>query len=125
MIRTPTAREMDIMSVLWDLESATVTEVRERLTDDLAYNTVLSMLRILEAKGMVGHSKEGRAHRYHALVERKEAGRVALGRLRDKLFKGSAELLMTQLVADEPLSPAAVRRLRKQLDERLKKEEER
>lgn len=125
MIRTPTAREMDIMSVLWDLESATVTEVRERLADDLAYNTVLSMLRILEAKGMVGHSKEGRAHRYHALVEREEAGRVVLGRLRDKLFKGSGELLMTQLVADEPLSPGAVRRLREKLDERLKKEEER
>lgn len=125
MIRTPTAREMDIMSVLWDLESATVSEVRERLADDLAYNTVLSMLRILEAKGMVGHRKDGRAHRYHALVEREEAGRVVLSRLRDKLFKGSGELLMTQLVADEPLSPAAVRRLRKQLDERLKKEEER
>ena len=50
---------------------------------------------------------------------------MVLSRLRDKLFKGSGELLMTQLVADEPLSPAAVRRLRKQLDERLKKEEER
>ena len=111
------------MSVLWDLESATVSEVRERLTDDLAYNTVLSMLRILEAKGLVGHSKEGRAHRYHPLVGREEAGRVALGRLRDKLFKGSAELLMTQLVADEPLSPGAVRRLRSQLDRLLKKEE--
>ena len=113
------------MAVLWDLKSATVTEVRERLADDLAYNTVLSMLRILEAKGMVGHDKEGRAHRYHALVEREEAGRAVLGRLRDKLFKGSGELLMTQLVADEPLSPGAVRRLREKLDERLKKEEER
>ena len=125
MIRTPTAREMDIMSVLWDLESATVPEVRERLADDLAYNTVLSMLRVLEAKGMVGHRKEGRAHRYHPLVDREEAGRVVLGRLRDKIFKGSGELLMTHLVAEEPLSPDAVRRLRKQLDERLKKEEER
>ena len=55
----------------------------------------------------------------------KKRARLALGRLRDKLFKGSGELLMTQLVADEPLSPAAVRRLRKQLDERLKREEER
>lgn len=125
MIRTPTAREMDIMSVLWDLEAATVPEVRERLADDLAYNTVLSMLRVLEAKGMVGHRKDGRAHRYHPLVEREEAGRVVLGRLRDKIFKGSGELLMTHLVAEEPLSPGAVRRLRQQLDERLKKEEER
>ena len=113
------------MSVLWDLESATVPEVRERLADDLAYNTVLSMLRVLEAKGMVGHRKEGRAHRYHPLVDREEAGRVVLGRLRDKIFKGSGELLMTHLVAEESLSPGAVRRLRNKLDERLKKEEER
>ena len=125
MRHPPTAREMDILSILWDLESATVSEVRERLADDRAYNTVLSMLRILEAKGLVGHSKEGRAHRYHALVDREEAGRVALGRLRDKLFKGSAEMLVTQFVADEPLSPGAVRRLRRQLDRLLETEEER
>lgn len=125
MRHPPTAREMDILSILWDLESATVSEVRERLADDRAYNTVLSMLRILEAKNLVGHSKEGRAHRYHALVDREQAGRVALGRLRDKLFKGSAEMLVTQFVADEPLSPGAVRRLRRQLDRLLEKEEER
>lgn len=113
------------MSVLWDLESATVSEVNERLEDDLAYNTVLTMLRILEAKGLVAHSKEGRAHRYHPLLAREEAGRSVLSRMRDKLFKGSAELLMTQLVAEEQLSPDAVRRLRKLLDERLEKEEER
>lgn len=47
MIRTPTGREMDIMSVLWDLESATAAEVRERLAYDLACHTVLSMLRVL------------------------------------------------------------------------------
>lgn len=125
MNRTLTAREMDIMSILWDQESATVSEVNERLEDDLAYNTVLTVLRILEAKGLVGHSKEGRAHRYHPLLGREEAGRSIVGRMRDKLFKGSAELLMTHLVAEEQLSPDAVRRLRKLLDERLEKEEER
>ena len=113
------------MSVLWDLESATVAEVRERLEDDLAYNTVLTILRILEAKGLAAHRKEGRAHRYHPLLGREEAGRSILGRMRDKLFKGSAELLMTHLVSEEQLSPEAVRRLRKLLDERLEKEEER
>ncbi len=119
MSRTLTAREMDIMAVLWDLESATVAEVREHLDDDLAYNTVLTMLRILEAKGMVDHIKEGRAHRYQPLLGRVEAGRSVLGRLKDKVFSGSAELLMTQLVSEEQLSPEAVRRLRELLDKRL------
>jgi len=128
--RTLTGREMDIMAVLWDLESATVAEVRGRLDDDLAYNTVLTILRILEAKGLVGHVKVGRAHRYHPYLGREEAGRSVLGRLRDKVFSGSAELLMTQLVSEEQLSPEAVTRLRELLDKRMaeldrsKKEEE-
>ena len=122
--RELTTREMDVMSVLWDLGSATVAEVNERLDDDLAYNTVLTILRILESKGLAGHAKEGRAHRYHPLLAREEAGRSVLGRLRDKVFSGSAELLVAQLVSDEQLSPAAVRRLRKLLDQRLEGEEE-
>ncbi len=124
MKRALTTREMDVMSVLWDLGSATVAEVNERLEDDLAYNTVLTVLRILESKGMVSHTKHGRAHRFHALLGREEAGRSVLGRLRDKVFSGSAELLVAQLVSDEQLSPAAVRRLRKLLDQRLEMEEE-
>ena len=116
---TLTRREMDVMAVLWDLGSATVAEVNERLEDDLAYNTVLTVLRILEAKGLVGHEKDGRAHRYSPLLGREEAGRSVLGRLRDKVFSGSAELLMTQLVSEEQLSPEAVRRLRELLDQRL------
>ena len=113
------------MSVLWDLGSATVSEVNERIEDDLAYNTVLTVLRILESKGLVGHEKDGRAHRYHPLLGREEAGRSVLARMRDKVFKGSAELLMTQLVSEEQLSPEAVRRLRKLLDARLEGEKER
>lgn len=113
------------MSVLWEMGSATVAEVNERLEDDLAYNTVLTVLRILEAKGLVDHRKEGRAHRYHPLLGREEAGRSVVARMRDKLFKGSAELLVTQLVSEEQLSPGAVKRLRKLLDQRLEEEKER
>ena len=116
---TLTEREMDVMAVLWDRGSATVSEVQERLEDELAYTTVLTMLRILEEKGLVGHEKEGRAHRFHPLIDRSEAGQTALDRLRDKVFAGSSELLMTQLVSDERLSTETVKRLRKLLDERL------
>lgn len=114
-----TRREMDVMAVLWDLGSATVAEVRERIDDDLAYNTVLTMLRILEGKGLAGRERHGRAHRYRPLLGRAEAGRSILGRLRDKVFSGSAELLMIQLVSEEQLSPEAVRRLQELLERQL------
>jgi len=115
-----TDRELDVMSVLWDAESATVAQVRERLADDLAYTTVLTVLRTLEQKGYVGHTGEGRAHRYHPLVKRAAAGRSALSRLVDKVFDGSPELLLTQLVSDKNLSDEELRRLRKLLTERLR-----
>ena len=115
-----TDRELDVMSVLWDLDSATVTEVRERLSDDLAYTTVLTVLRTLEQKGYVGHTGEGRAHRYRPLVKREAAGRSALRRLVDKVFDGSPELLLTQLVSDRNLSDEELRRLRRLLHGRLR-----
>ena len=122
---TLTRREMDVMAILWDRGSATVAEVRDRLDDDLAYNTVLTILRILERKGLAGRRKDGRAHRYRPLLGRAEAGRSVLERLRDKVFRGSAELLMTQLVTEEELSPDAVRRLRGLLARQLADEDRR
>jgi predicted transcriptional regulator len=115
-----TDRELDVMGVLWGQGSATVAEVRERLADKLAYTTVLTVLRTLEQKGHVGHAGEGRAHRYRPLVKREAAGRNALRRLVEKVFQGSPELLMTQLVSDERLSDEELRRLRRLLAERLR-----
>jgi predicted transcriptional regulator len=59
-----TDREADVMQVLWDHGPSVVADVRSRLTDKLAYTTVLTVLRTLEAKGYVGHEEEGRQHRY-------------------------------------------------------------
>jgi len=115
-----TDRELDVMAVLWNRGSATVTEVRERLPDDLAYTTVLSVLRTLEEKGHVGHREEGKAHRYFPLVERRVAGRSALARLIDTVFNGSPELLLTQLVSDRDLSEDQIKKLRRLMDARLR-----
>jgi BlaI family penicillinase repressor len=115
-----TERELDVMAVLWELGDATVAEVRERLPDELAYTTVLTVLRTLEEKGHVGHREEGKAHRYVPLVARQAAGRTALTRLIDKVFNGSPELLLSQLVDDRDLSADELRRLRKLVDDRLK-----
>ena len=113
-------RELDVMAVLWARGSGTVAEVREALPDPLAYTTVLTVLRTLEEKGFVGHEEEGKAHRYLPLVARERAGRSALTRMVEKLFDGSPELLLTQLVSDRRLSPQDIKRLRKILDQRLK-----
>jgi BlaI family transcriptional regulator, penicillinase repressor len=115
-----TDRELDVMAVLWDRGSATVAEVRERLPDELAYTTVLSVLRTLEEKGHVGHRGEGKAHRYFPLVERRVAGRSALARLIDTVFNGSPELLLTQLVSDRNLTDDQIKKLRRLMDARLK-----
>ena len=115
-----TDRELDVMAVLWHRGSATVAEVRERLPDDLAYTTVLSVLRTLEEKGHVGHRGEGKAHRYFPLVERRVAGRSALARLIDTVLNGSPELLLTQLVSDRDLSEDQIKKLRRLLDARLR-----
>ena len=114
-----TARELDIMNVLWEHGASTVAEVRARLDERLAYNTVLTMLRILEEKGAVDHEQEGRAYRYHPLVQHDTARRHAVRRLVDGLFRGSTELLLTQLVRDRNLGDDEVERLRRILDEAI------
>lgn len=112
------------MAVLWERGPSTVAEVRRALDDELAYNTVLTVLRILEEKGHVTHEEEGRAHRYVPLVEREEAGESALRRITRKLFSGSPELLLMRLVEDEDLEEGEVRRMRDLLAERLEAMEE-
>lgn len=119
-----TARELDVMNALWDRGPSTVAEVRRALEDELAYTTVLTVLRILEEKGYVGHETEGRAHRYASRVERTDARDSALRRLTRKLFSGSPELLLTRLVEDEALTDEDLRRMRDLLAERIGEEDE-
>ena len=107
------------MTVLWELGTATVAEVRERLPDPLAYTTVLTMLRILEEKGFVSHFPEGKAHRYVPLVERQAAGESAVTRLLETVFRGTPELFLMQLVSDRSLSHEELRKLREIVDSRI------
>jgi predicted transcriptional regulator len=107
-----TDREADVMRVLWDHGPSVVNEVKDQLADELAYTTVLTILRTLEQKGYVKHEEEGRVHRYFAAVKADAARKSALQHLTGKLFKGSAELLFTHLVADRKLSKDQVQRMR-------------
>ena len=117
-----TDREADVMQVLWDHGPSVVSEVKDRLADALAYTTVLTILRTLEQKGYVKHEEEGRVHRYFASVREDAARKSALQHLTGKMFKGSAELLFTHLVADRKLSKDQIERMRELLASAGKKE---
>ena len=112
-------RELAVMSVLWRSGSATVTEVRDALEEDLAYTSVLSALQTLEEKGYVRHEPEGRAYRYYPVIEAERAGGSALARVRDAIFQGSAERMFAQMVADKRLGRKELERMRELLAKRL------
>jgi BlaI family transcriptional regulator, penicillinase repressor len=98
-----TDAEHRIMSVLWDLPDATVGQVVERLAGPSrpAYNSVLTMLRILERKGYVRHEKQGRAFTYAPIIDRTQARRGALSQLLSRFFNGSREELVMDLLGHE------------------------
>ena len=112
-------RELAVMSVLWRLGSASVSEVREALEEDLAYTSVSSALQTLEEKGFVRHEAEGRAYRYFPTVEAERAGGSALARVRDAIFNGSAERMFAQMVADKKLSRKELEKMRQLIAKRL------
>jgi BlaI family transcriptional regulator, penicillinase repressor len=114
-----TPRELDIMSVLWDHGPSTVAEVRARLADPLSHNSVATMLGILETRGRVEHTEEGRAFRYHPVVGREDAQRSAFQRLVDTVFEGSAEAVLLHFVRDRRLSRHELERLRAVLDHEI------
>ena len=114
-------RELEVMTWLWANGSGTVGEVKEGLTDPLAYTTVLTILRNLEAKGFLRRKDEGRAHRYFPRVQQKAARRRALRRLIDTLFLGSPQALLSHLVDEHDLSPAELRRIADRLAGQSKK----
>jgi len=101
---TLTEAELPIMDILWEKGSAVVTDVLAGLCNSaVAYNTVLTTLRILERKGYVRHTKEGRAFVYHPVVERGEASRKAVRNLMKRFFQDSPELLILNVLEDEQL----------------------
>lgn len=108
------------MKVIWKKGSATVAEVAEALGKfGLAYNTVLTTMRILEDKGYVRHTKPeaGRAFVYHPVVGREEASRNAVRHLLGRFFGNSPGELMLNLLDEEELSSAELARIRKRIEE--------
>jgi predicted transcriptional regulator len=97
-----TRAELRVMDVLWKLERATVAEVVAALPPPpLAYTTILTVLRTLEAKGVVGHTPDGRAHVYHPLVKRDAAATSAVTDLVRSFFANSKSALAVRLIEEQ------------------------
>jgi predicted transcriptional regulator len=109
-----TEAELRIMNVLWGKGSGTVQQVLDALAEKpvLAYNSVLTTIRILEKKGYLRHLKDGRAHVFTPLVGRQEATRSEISRLVGRFFKNSQEQLVLNLLEDQGIGPEELARLR-------------
>ena len=107
------------MSVLWDLSAATVGDVVERLEGPSrpAYNTVLTILRILERKGYVRHEKHGRAFTYAPILNRVQARRGALSQVLSRFFNGSREELVMDLLGHEQVDAQQLEQVKALLDD--------
>jgi BlaI family transcriptional regulator, penicillinase repressor len=116
---TLTEAELRIMQVLWEKGSATVQQVLEALPHKkpLAYNSVLTIIRILEKKGCVRHVKDGRAHIFLPLLNHKEATQSEIGRVASRFFQNSREMLALNILEDQGLDAEELARLRQLLDE--------
>jgi len=111
---TLTEAELRLMDVLWEKGPSTVQQVLEALPTrpSLAYNSVLTTIRILEKKGYVKHAKDGRAYVYMPLVERAEATRSEISHLLHRFFKNSHELLVLNILEDQKMDAGELKRLR-------------
>jgi predicted transcriptional regulator len=106
------------MRVLWDRGQATVGDVVAALKDKPkpAYNSVLTLLRILERKGYVTHRKDGRAFVFLPAVDRARAQQSALKTFVNRFFEGSPRLLVLNLLEDESLSAETVKQLKQKIE---------
>ena len=117
---TLTEAELRIMQVLWQKGPGTVQQVLDALPveqSSLAYNTVLTTIRILERKGYVEHAKDGRAHVYSPLVAQDEASRSEIRHLVSRFFRNSHEDLVLNILEDRGIAPQELDRLRRMLEE--------
>ncbi|HXR16831.1 MAG TPA: BlaI/MecI/CopY family transcriptional regulator [Terriglobales bacterium] len=111
---TLTEAELRLMDVLWQQGPSTVQQVQQALPkkSQLAYNSVLTTIRILEKKGYVRHAKDGRAYVYRPLVEQAEASRSEIRHLAHRFFKNSHEMLVLNILEDRGVDAEELKRLR-------------
>jgi BlaI family transcriptional regulator, penicillinase repressor len=110
----PTGRELEAIKVLWQRGEATVRDVWQAMTaaeNELAYTTVLSLLQVMEQKGLVGHKRIGKAYAYFAKIRREPTVRKLAGGFLDKVFDGAVDEYLVHVLDSRKLNEAELARL--------------
>jgi BlaI family transcriptional regulator, penicillinase repressor len=117
---TPTDRELEALKVLWDQEQSTVREVWRVLSAadrDLAYTTILSLMQVMEQKGLVGHRAEGKAYVYFPRVERKNVFRGLASGFLERVFDGAVDEYLVHALQGRRPSDEELDRLERMIAE--------
>ena len=115
----PTDRELDALKVLWDRGEATVRDVCEAMNArgaDLAYTTVLSLLQVMEQKGLVSHRRDGKAYVYLPLIERNSTFRQIAGGFLERVFDGAVDEYLVHALESRSLNPEQLDELQAMID---------
>jgi predicted transcriptional regulator len=116
-----TPAETLIMDVVWDMSEATVKDVQERLHSEkpMAYNTVLTLMRILRDKGFLESHRDGRTDVYRPAISRREIGKNCLNDLLKNFFKGSATALVSQLLDNKSIPETEMEKIKREIEKRI------
>jgi len=116
--KTFTDKEVEIMRVIWERGEATAKEIQEALPDERHYNSVLTIIRVLERKGHLAHRAEGKAHIYRAKAKQEKSQRRVLSHLIEQVFGGSAAAMVLHLVETGDLTEDDLREVRTKIASR-------
>jgi len=116
--RTFTERELEILRILWDKGEATVRDIQQGLPPGRHYNTILTIIRVLEKKGHVTHKQEGRGFVYRAVAQPEESRSHALSHFVESVFGGSSESLVVNMVEAGNLTLDELDEIRRKLRKR-------
>jgi predicted transcriptional regulator len=120
----PTDRELEALKILWQRGERTVRDVWQEMTaaeNDLAYTTVLSLLQVMEEKGLVGHKRIGKAYAYIAKIRREPTVRKLAGGFLDKVFDGAVDEYLVHVLGSRKLHEAELVRLEAMIAEARKR----
>jgi len=126
MLTPPTDRELDALKVLWDRNEATVRGVCDAMNSrgaDLAYTTVLSLLQVMEQKGLVSHRRDGKAYVYLPLIERNSTFRQIAGGFLERVFDGAVDEYLVHALESRALKPQELDELQAMIDAARKRAE--
>ncbi len=119
-----TEREVEILSILWDMDQASVEDIRKRLAGSPTASTVRTLLMVMVDRGFVADNGKDYAKLYHAEIDKKAGQQSALKRLIDTVFGGSTEAMLLRLMDEEEVDIERLKTLRKKLDDMEVKSEE-